>query len=496
MGQVQAEKTLPLPAENVVPKDRSLRILLLITVFVIGILSLGKVFLDIALETSSNHVSGTWTALAADLSNGTFYRPIFSEANGYGGTRFFPLFFSLHALGLRFGLPPLVAGHAVGLISSILLLLSFHVLSCRLGMNLLLGGALSILLLASSSVQYGLATIRGDVLPLALNLAGLCVYLGCHGKMRGLLAALCFTLAFSAKITALQGIIALCIWLLVERRGKEAFFVGAITGIGWTLFLAGLFFGTHGRIFEIFRACASGGASWFTLIKAPLNFLLTFQEDIFGLLLFTGAVAVLSVFPRRYGLTLPGIFFVVTFILSVFLFGSPGIEFNHLIDLTVSSVLLLGFVAEKTEPDGQRVAIVGLVLSALFGNAGTVPYVKESMKIYCTGQRDPRQEVVKAVADGQGTILSEDPLIPILAGEKPYILDAFMLRIFRMKDRSIGNPLFEKLRKREFRALVFITDPLSNRQWYVDTHFGEGFLEVATKYYQPSGSFGRFHVYR
>ena len=69
--------------------------------------------------------AGVWTALAADLAReGVFYRPIAGDL-GYGGTRYFPLHFVLHAGLIRAGLGPVEAGLAIafagvtsGLISS------------------------------------------------------------------------------------------------------------------------------------------------------------------------------------------------------------------------------------------------------------------------------------------------------------------------------------------------------------------------------------------
>src|SRR6187401_2643114 len=41
-----------------------------------------------------NHVSGTWIALAADLRDGTLYRPLFEDGS-FGGTWYTPLQFVL-----------------------------------------------------------------------------------------------------------------------------------------------------------------------------------------------------------------------------------------------------------------------------------------------------------------------------------------------------------------------------------------------------------------
>src|SRR5688500_6828141 len=61
---------------------------------------------------SLNFVSGAWVALARDLSEGIFYRPLAGE-DGFGGTRFFPLQFICHAVLIRFGIEPFVAGYVL-----------------------------------------------------------------------------------------------------------------------------------------------------------------------------------------------------------------------------------------------------------------------------------------------------------------------------------------------------------------------------------------------
>jgi hypothetical protein len=56
--------------------------------------------------------SGVWTALAFDLANGVFYRPVVSDA-GYGGTRYFPVFFTGHAALIKVIGDPFWAGYAM-----------------------------------------------------------------------------------------------------------------------------------------------------------------------------------------------------------------------------------------------------------------------------------------------------------------------------------------------------------------------------------------------
>src|SRR2546422_4838998 len=61
-----------------------------------------------------DNASGVWTALAQDLARGIFYRPT-ADAFGFGGTRYMPLFFALHAGLIRLSIDPVTAGGAPSL---------------------------------------------------------------------------------------------------------------------------------------------------------------------------------------------------------------------------------------------------------------------------------------------------------------------------------------------------------------------------------------------
>ena len=50
--------------------------------------------------TYLSYAEGTWSALAQDAARGEWYRPI-SAPTGYGGTRYWPLVFGVHAQLLR-----------------------------------------------------------------------------------------------------------------------------------------------------------------------------------------------------------------------------------------------------------------------------------------------------------------------------------------------------------------------------------------------------------
>jgi hypothetical protein len=59
--------------------------------------------------------SGIWTALALDLREGTFYRPLV-DAGGYGGTRYFPLHVVVQSAVIAGVGRPILAGQIVSVV--------------------------------------------------------------------------------------------------------------------------------------------------------------------------------------------------------------------------------------------------------------------------------------------------------------------------------------------------------------------------------------------
>ena len=96
----------------------------LFLLIVLGCLSIVVIIVlySINIGSSLNFVSGTWIGLAMDFSDGIFYRPLFSDEIGFGGTRYFPLFFSIHALLIKLFGMPIISGHIVSIFSGLLLL--------------------------------------------------------------------------------------------------------------------------------------------------------------------------------------------------------------------------------------------------------------------------------------------------------------------------------------------------------------------------------------
>lgn len=419
--------------------------------------------------------SGTWTALAVDLANGEFYRPLVSN-DGFGGTRYFPLHVVLHGSAIKLGLGPVVAGHVISLGSLIAILVAAYLLLRRMGVQRSVSVCACALTLGLYSQQLALVEVRGDLLPAALNLWGLVVFVSNRRKL-GLTAAL-FTLAFLAKMTTVFGAVAVALSLLFAGQRKDAVrFVGWMA-LGCTAGLLLVHVASGGRALQSFTAVGSGGASWGQiLLRAPALMLqIVLPSDLILAVLALAAAAGLPRQERRD--VLPLAVFTTGFI-TLAMFGSPGVDRNHLIDFDfIAMVFLVASGARGRIPLAQ--AMTGLSLAVVI----MVPTILRQPP----PQRATIEKVIAQTRGGSGPLLAENPWWAILAGERPYMLDAFNLRIMADRDPQVARALYTRLDTRFFRAVILempIDQPefIWGERWYGDVHFGKEFAEHLTANY-------------
>jgi len=466
---------------------------------VAGLLVFGSIIiLSLYNESALNQVSGAWIAIAMDLRDGIFYRPLFDESIGYGGTRFFPLFFSLIAAVSSVIESPVVSGHIVAVLSGLLLLMSCYLFMLRTDVKPLFSLALCVLLLAASSIQLGFEDVRGDILPLALNILGLAIYLNRGlGRKALYIAVICFVLAFSAKVTAIHGAASLFFWLILNGKKQEAGKVLLLTFLGYIIFLGFLYAGTSGRVFDIFAACASGGASIYTILKAPLNFSvsLSYSDQASLLLLFWAIFLFFSRF-KNGGVSLPTVLFFISIILTVLLYGSPGVSYNHLVDVAAASVLFIAYEGFSTNSSNSGASAGVYIVLVLFIISKSLSMVREGLDDYKSSRQLFPEQLVSLIKDSEGVVLSENTVLPVYSGQDPFLLDPFMLRLVMQQDPEISASIIRDIASRKFPAIIFMRDPHIDTDWYSEVHFGDAFMNEVFENYKESEKLGRFIVYR
>jgi hypothetical protein len=467
-----------------------LAILALCVVVVTGV----RLYLTATGGFGAQYISGAWLSLAHDLREGVFYRPLYSPELGFGGTRYFPLSFVILAPLLSVVRDPWVAGTIFNLLSIIALAAGLFRFLRDAGVQRNLSLVLSVLPLATLAVQESVNTLRCDLLCAALNVWGLYFFVRWEKGRAALLPCVTlFVLAFATKMTGVFGAVGVAMYLLLHaRRRLPAFLLSMAAGIA--LFLTVFVLATGGRIVEILAVCSDGGLTLWSLVKSPWEILgvLTAADGVSLLLFF---LAILSFTGDGEGAfrSVRGAAFVSAGLVTVLVFSSPGVWINHFAEVVVAAVLVLGPAAGKELASGGRMYATGLAIAcaislALFGR-GVFVY-----DMHRTARSDIDAVLTSIGNDGR-PLIAEDPLVPLVAGEQVYAPEPYMIRMVTDRIPVLRDHLLAEIRAQRFRAIIFLNDPLTKREWYDQIHFGRAFMEQTFVSYVRGKQMGKYVVY-
>ena len=78
------------------------------------------------------------------------------------------------------------------------------------------------------------------------------------------------------------------------------------------------------------------------------------------------------------------------------------------------------------------------------------------------------QRVIEVIGPTDKPILAENPIIPVLAGQQPYVLDPWMVQLLGKRTAGFEEPLLERLRNRSFqrRGAQRRSAQKGVRRWY------------------------------
>ncbi len=449
--------------------------------------------------------SGVWTALAKDFADGVLYRPVFGPS-GYGGTRYMPLFFVAHGALIRLGLDPVSAGLGLTALSAVLFDLALYLTLRELGVRASLALPFSLLGHATVSVQLLTLATKCDLLASALNLGAVAAALRYARRPRRATLALTVlapAAAFFTKLTTVSGAIA-AVGLLRSRSGRRPALAAALALLllltaGFALVLAA----SDGRAWTSMQAVGSGGINLLYAARFPLWFGLAILEDPFYLLIFLTALfyAVRETRRRTFAFALG--YFWLTLALTAPVFASPGTDNNHLIDLLGASILVLGHVSEHVA-DAAKVATA---LPAALAGLTAISWLPGMVSVgsVVEGAGRPERRAIAAIVDRAGSpgrILSENPLLPVLAGGRPVLSDPFSLHILAAKMPEVRADFARRLADGEFPIVVLddwsgsdaghVMSALRSRadrgvdRFYGDVRFTQDFLDLLERYYVVS----------
>ena len=465
-----------------------------VTSFGIVVITLVRLALAYTRGFETPFVSGAWFSLTEDLANGVFYRALADGDLAFGGTRYFPLtIFAL--LGLQ-GLVGniMAAGVLFALLAAALLVAGCALLLHELKVQRSVVLPLALLPLLTSSSQVCIDTVRSDLLAAALGTIGLALSVRWlnRGSSLASLGALILGLAFATKLTAISGAVG-AIAVLPGLPKKLAIRYAGALGLAFTLVLLVLYFGSSGRFFQNSALVSDGGMSVGSLAKAPLRiFNVLINADLALVLL--AVVSIPLIIAHRRHLPLPVLLaLVASIVMLVPVFASPRVWINHFTEVQVWLVCLLGVVLSRTSGDSAQSIRLTIGILCLVGLMSLIGHIERVDWRRTTSVS--QEQVVTVIRSVNGPILSEDPMIPLLAGRFVNIPEPYMLRVAIPRSPDVAAQVSKALSGRRYGAIVFLKDPLTTGSWYDENHFGRWFIQEALRYYSLSEVRGSYHVY-
>jgi len=169
--------------------------------------------------------------------------------------------------------------------------------------------------------------------------------------------------------------------------------------------------------------------------------------------------------------------------------------------LLIAGILMLAFQFQKDElfPKAYNGCFLFIIAGVLFMSIPGTISIKD--RIESAGK--PTRATVQAIADELGpktkNLLSENPLIPILMGQRPIVMDPFSLRIIAQKSPAVQADFTRKIEDHFFDAIILLDwsgaplDQLESAmekhsslgvdRFYGEVHFPGGFLDLMKKHY-------------
>jgi hypothetical protein len=451
---------------------------------------------DAALSIASgmylNLGTGVWLGLARDTYDGVFYRPLWSGGE-YGGTRYFPMLFVLTAGMMRTGLSAVSAGVLVSMLGLIAMATAVGLVLTRLGVSraLIVGG--TALAIAPYFVHQTAFAVRCEPIAAAFAIFGLAaitpIATRASSTKRLLFAALLFVAAFMTKVTCVYAPAAATLALLLAGRRGEAIKLAASTIVGGIALVALVNALSEGRALESFRACALAGSSFRSLfsVTAVTRAVQLIATSHLLTVVFLLAITALAI-SRKDWYRLPALYLLMAAGVTAVIFTSPGtILTSQIVDAYVAAVVVLTTVIAGQTGRLQRagyVVMIGLALWTAGQNGMRIASMIEQGTV--RSGREAERQLIAAVNSCQRPMLSESAMVPIFAGQRPVLLDAFAFHVVALNRPEVEKDLVERLRRREFECVVLEQDPQTprGRAWYSNVNLTSNVLQAVEQHYR------------
>ena len=454
------------------------------------------------------HVQGHWMALAQYANDGTLYPPL-SDGARFGGTRHMPLPILANAGAARLTGEYLTSGKVVAIVlfAALLVLVSgvLRQMHCPWPLAIALTGLLPA---TNTGVLVG-STPGGDVLPVMLQVGALLVVTAAlrHDRIAWVIAAGTLAgLAASSKLTGIWAALAVLSWLGFQQDWRRLAWFAAACGTSAVVTLGIVLWASEGRFLMTFLtltfAGTGGTVGWsrapnqlifFGIGDAPAVWMVA-PFAAFGTLA-AWRSSTLTVYHHALGWSV---------LLTLVVFTDMGAGLNQLLDPAVLAVVAVGYLASRFPVDqlGTLTLATALAFTVIWAGAtgvrGFVPHLREAVASVRIGETLPKYKprpLADTLADGD-TLLAEDPGIPVLLGQTPIVLDAFMLRRLDEVQPETVDVLVARIERGEFDYVALINPLDSDDFWWRNYHFGLRVVGALREFYVLVGYVDGYYLYK
>jgi hypothetical protein len=291
------------------------------------------------------------------------------------------------------------------------------------------------------------------------------------------------------KVTCVYAPAAATLALLMAGRRRAAVKFAASTMVGGIVLFVIFNAISDGRAIESFRACALAGSSFrslfsVTAITRAMQLIATSHLLTVVFLFTIGALAI----SRQEWTRLPALYLLMAGGVTAVIFTSPGtILTSQIVDAYVAAVVVLTTVVSRQSGLFRRAgyaAIIALGVWTAGQNVARVLSMIEQRTVQA-GSSD-RQQLIAAVNACQGSIVSESAMVPIFAGLRPVLLDAFAFHVVASNRPEVEKDLVDRIARREFACVVLEQDPetAKGQAWYANVNLTKEVIETVLQHYR------------
>ena len=343
-------------------------------------------------------------ALAQYFDEGTLYPELY-EDGFYGGTRYMPVPIVLHGFLAELTGEYLLSGKLLSYAAMIGLLAAMFVLLRRQGCPVAIALALPALILTTRTGLAAGMDIRGDALPLLLQVLAVGIVAGTARPAPTVAAAALAAIALLSKTSAVWAPVAIAIWLVGRDRRRLAVFLVAYVGIAGSLVLLFTIL-TQGRMLEnVLGLSTSGITGLRTVLLTPYRFVHLIVDvaatawAVVPLVALAGWISL-----RRRSASIYVLSLVCALVVTLVVLIDAGTGWNQLIDLVVLSALVIGELVagvrdDSSGPDRDAAPDRGLDRRPRTA-VGDAHRVRRHARAAGTGDRQGRGHVRRRAARG------------------------------------------------------------------------------------------------